>query len=318
VLLVLFAAGTALAAALSRLFSRTVMAPITDLSDTAEHIESTGDLDRRIAAPGTDEVGRMAARFNGMLDRLRRSQDALAASIAAQRQLIADASHELRTPVTSLRTNAELLRDAEELDPARRRAMAADVVERSEELSELVSDLIELARGDAPATQVEDVRLDALVGDSVRRAERHATGVRFRTELEPTAMEGAPDRLARAVNNLLDNAAKHSPPGGEVEVRLAGGELTIRDHGPGIDPEELPHVFDRFWRGARVRDRQGSGLGLAIVRQVTEGHGGTVTLEPADGGGTVARLRLPTAPVEAQPGEPLTARGAATRESAAP
>jgi two-component system, OmpR family, sensor histidine kinase MprB len=293
VLIVLLLAGTAFAALLSRLFSRPVMAPITELTETAEHIESTGDLGRRIAAPGEDEVGRMARRFNAMLDRLQSSQAALASSLDAQRHLVADASHELRTPVTSLRTNAEVLRDDERLSAEERTVIATDIVREAEELSALVADLIDLARGDEREPPVEGVRLDQVVHEAVGRARRHVPGIRFVEDLEPTVVDGVPDRLARAVGNLLDNAAKYSPPGGRVEVGVADGEVCVRDHGPGLDPEELPHVFDRFYRGARARGRPGSGLGLAIVRQVAEAHGGTVALEPAPGGGTLARLRLP-------------------------
>jgi two-component system, OmpR family, sensor histidine kinase MprB len=227
------------------------------------------------------------------------SQGALADSLAAQRQLVADASHELRTPVTSLRTNAEMLRDASHVPDDDRRLIAGEVVEQAEELTGLIGDLIDLARGDVPDPATEDIRLDALAYESVQRARRHAPALDFRLDAEPSVVEGSPERLARAINNLLDNAAKHSPEGGVVELVLRGGVLTVRDHGPGIDPEDLPHVFDRFHRGANARGRPGSGLGLAIVRQVAEAHGGSVALEPAPGGGTLARLTLPAVPVEA-------------------
>jgi two-component system sensor histidine kinase MprB len=226
------------------------------------------------------------------------SQGALADSIAAQRQLVADASHELRTPVTSVRTNAELLRDAATVPDEERRLIAGEVVEQAEELTALIGDLIDLARGAAPDPAVEDVRLDALAYESVQRARRHAPGLSFSLSAEPCVVEGAPERLARAVNNLLDNAAKHSPAGGAVEIALRDGVLTVRDHGPGIDPADLPHVFDRFHRGANARGRPGSGLGLAIVRQVAEAHGGSVALEAAPDGGTIARLTLPAVAVE--------------------
>jgi two-component system sensor histidine kinase MprB len=241
-------------------------------------------LSRPVAAPTEHELAA--------------SQGALAASIAAQRQLVADASHELRTPVTSVRTNAEMLRDAATVPDEERRLIAGEVVEQAEELTALIGDLIDLARGDAPDPAVEDVRLDALAYESVQRARRHAPGLDFSLSAEPCVAEGAPERLARAINNLLDNAAKHSPDGGTVEIALRDGVLTVRDHGPGIDPADLPHVFDRFYRGANARGRPGSGLGLAIVRQVAEAHGGSVGLEPALGGGTIARLTLPAVPVE--------------------
>jgi two-component system sensor histidine kinase MprB len=227
------------------------------------------------------------------------SQGALADSLAAQRQLVADASHELRTPVTSVRTNAEMLRDAAHVADDERRLIAGEVVDQAEELTALIGDLIDLARGDVPDPAVEDVRLDALAYESVQRARRHAPRLDFRLDAEPCVVEGAPERLARAVNNLLDNAAKHSPDGGAVEVALRDGVLTVRDHGPGIDPRDLPHVFDRFHRGANARGRPGSGLGLAIVKQVAEAHGGSVALQRAPDGGTIARLTLPAVPVEA-------------------
>jgi len=286
VLVLLVVLGTAFAAVMARLFSRPVMQPITDLTQAAEHIEATGDLGRRIGAQGTDEVGRMAERFDAMLDRVQASQ-------VAQRRLVADASHELRTPVTSLRTNMEVLLAGAELEEGERRALLRDMVGQSEELSALVGDLIELARGDEGDPPVEEIAFDRLVAEAVERARRHAPGIRFRTDLEPCALRGVPDRLGRAVNNVLDNAARHSPPHGVVEVGLRDGTLSVRDHGPGVAPDELPLLFDRFFRGADVRGRQGSGLGLAIVRQVVESHDGTVEAANAEGGGLVVRLTLP-------------------------
>jgi two-component system, OmpR family, sensor histidine kinase MprB len=288
VLALLVVAGTAFAAGMARLFSRPVMRPISELTRAAEHIEATGDLGRRIGARGSDEVGRMAQRFDAMLDRVQASQ-------TAQRRLVADASHELRTPVTSLRTNMEVLLAGGELEEGERRALLRDMVGQSEELSALVGDLIELARGDAADPQVEEVALDAIVAEAIERGRLHAAHVRFRAHLEPYVIEGVPDRLGRAVNNLLDNAAQHSPPGGAVEIALRDGVLEIRDHGPGVADDDLPLLFDRFFRGADARGRQGSGLGLAIVRQVAEAHGGTVTAANAPDGGLVVRLTLPGA-----------------------
>ena len=285
-LVALVVLGTAFAAAMARLFSRPVMQPITDLTRTAEHIEATGDLGRRLGARGTDEVGRMAERFDAMLDRVQASQ-------VAQRRLVADASHALRTPVTSLRTNMEVLLAGAELEEGERRALLRDMVGQSEELSALVGDLIDLARGDEGDPPVEDIAFDGLVAEAVERARRHAPGVRFRTELAPCTIEGVPDRLGRAINNVLDNAARHSPADGVVDVQLRDGTLSVRDHGPGVAPEELPLLFDRFFRGADARERQGSGLGLAIVRQVVESHGGAVDAANAQGGGLAVSLTLP-------------------------
>jgi two-component system sensor histidine kinase MprB len=140
------------------------------------------------------------------------------------------------------------------------------------------------------------VRLDELVAEAVERGRRHAPAVEFETTLEPVAIQGMPDRLARAVNNLLDNAVSHGPPGGPVEVGVsADGTITVRDHGDGVPADEAAHVFDRFYRGNGARERPGSGLGLAIVRQVAETHGGEVSVEDAPGGGASFRLRLPVA-----------------------
>jgi two-component system sensor histidine kinase MprB len=279
--------GIALAVVLSRLATRTAIRPVVDLTETAEHVATTRDLSRRIETQGEDEVSRLATSFNTMLEALERSQ-------RSQRQLVADASHELRTPLTSLRTNLEVLARGGPPDPGDRDRLRADLVAQLEELTALVGDLVELARDDEPEPPLaEDVRLDHLVAAAVQRARRHAPAVTFATELEPALVEGVPARLDRAIGNLLDNAAKWSPPGAVVDVRLRDGELTVRDRGPGIPAGERAHVFDRFFRADSARGRPGSGLGLAIVRQVAEGHGGTVAAEAPDGGGALLRLRLP-------------------------
>jgi two-component system sensor histidine kinase MprB len=229
-----------------------------------------------------------------MLGALDGTMRALDESARAQRQLVADASHELRTPVTSLRTNIEFLQQSPQLAGEERTRLIADVVVQLEELSELVSDLIELARDDEQVAEpLEEVRLDILVGEAVERAQLHAPQARFDVKLEATLVSAVPSRLGRAVNNLLDNAVKFAGTDAPIEVRLSDGELAIRDHGPGIDPAELPHIFDRFFRGARSRSLPGSGLGLAIVRQVVERHAGSVTAAAAPGGGTIVRLRMP-------------------------
>jgi two-component system sensor histidine kinase MprB len=283
----LAAVGIALAVVLSWLATRAAVRPVAELTTTAEHVASTRDLTRRIEAQGEDEVSRLARAFNTMLEALERSQ-------RAQRQLVADASHELRTPLTSLRTNLEVLARGGPPDPADRERLRADLVTQLEELTALVGDLIELARDEEPeAPCVEDVRLDQLVAAAVERARRHAPAVTFETALQPALVAGVPARLDRAVANLLDNAAKWSPPGGVVDVRMEDGELTVRDRGPGIPAADRAHVFDRFYRADSARGRPGSGLGLAIVRQVAEFHGGTVAAEAADDGGALLRLRLP-------------------------
>ena len=295
-------AGTLLAALFGRLFGRQVMQPVIDLTAAAEHITQTEDLGRRIEVPGDDEVGRMAARFNTMLDTLEGSRRALDDSVHAQRQLVADASHELRTPVTSLRTNIEVLLAGGELPDDDRRRLLEDVRAETEELSALITDVIELARGDEPLSGVEEVQLDLLVGEAIARAQRRRPSVTFEAQLEPTVVEGLPDRLGRAVDNLLDNAAKYSPKGTVVEVGLRDGELSVRDHGPGIPAADRPHVFDRFYRGATARGRPGSGLGLAIVRQVAETHGGSISVHEGAGGGSRFVLTLPALAAQADGG----------------
>jgi two-component system, OmpR family, sensor histidine kinase MprB len=292
--------GIGFALVLGRFVARAALGPVERLTDASEHVAATKDLSRRIdAGTGDDELARLAGSFNTMLDALEGTMAALDNSLHAQRQLVADASHELRTPLTSLRTNIEVLREPDGLTAVQRRELLDDVSTQLDELGALVGDLIEIARGEDRRLEAQDVRLDELVAEVVERRRRYSRELRFETSLEPTVVEGAPDRLERAVANLLDNAAKFSPPGSVVEVTLADGELSVRDHGPGIDPVDLPHVFDRFYRSATARAVQGSGLGLAIVRQTAEAHGGRIEVEPADGGGAVFRLSLPSQPVAA-------------------
>jgi two-component system sensor histidine kinase MprB len=297
ILAVLLFGGIALAATLGRFAARRVLAPLAEVSAAAQTIGETDDLSLRLAVHADDEVGQLAKRFNEMLERLATSRAALDDSVRSQRQLVADASHELRTPITSLRTNIEVLLAGGELDEEDRNRLLADVVEQSEELSTLVSDLIELARGDLPSSSREETRLDRVVEEALIRARRNAPDVPFQARLARVVVFGDADRLMRAVNNLLDNAARHTAPGRPVEVVVDADGVTVRDHGSGIGEEDLPYVFDRFYRGANSRSRQGSGLGLAIVRQAAEQHGGQATAENAADGGAVFHLRLPTQPV---------------------
>ncbi len=277
--------GIALAAGLGLLVARAVLAPVQRLTRTAEEVSETRDLSRRIDASGSDELSRLASTFNAMLG-------ALEDSARAQRQLVSDASHELRTPLTSLRTNIEVLARDETLPPGEREKLLQDVTEQLLEMTALIAELVELARGDQTPAEPEDVRLDLATAEAIERTRRNHPGVSFKPELEESLIRGVPATIERAISNLLDNAAKWSPPGGEVEVTVRNSELTVRDHGPGIDQEDLPFVFDRFYRAPAARGLPGSGLGLAIVRQVAEAHGGTVTAEAADGGGTLMRLKL--------------------------
>jgi two-component system sensor histidine kinase MprB len=277
--IVLLGIGAALA--LGYAATRTAVKPVGALTDAAEHVARTRDLTRRIEREGNDELSRLAGAFNTMLE-------ALDASQRAQRRLVADASHELRTPLTSLRTNLEVLGKGG-LPADDHVRLRADVIAQLEELTLLVSDLVDLAREEEPVAEREALRLDELVASAVERARRHAPNVRFTTDLEPSVVDGVRSRLDRAVANLLDNAAKYSE---DVEVTLRGGELVVRDHGPGIADEDLPFVFDRFYRAPSARGRPGSGLGLAIVRQAAEAHGGSVHAATAPDGGAVLRMAL--------------------------
>ncbi len=282
-LIIIAAGGIAVAAALGLLVSRAALAPVRRLTTATENVTETGDLSERIESGGQDELGRLAESFNSMLGALEESN-------RRQRQLVSDASHELRTPLTSLRTNIEVLARDQSMKPKDREQLLHDVVAELTEMTSLITELVELARGDAQPPEMEEVRLDLLVGDLLERARRNAPRVEFDAQLEETTVHGAAPTIERAVWNLLDNAAKWSPEGSRVEIKVADGEVVVRDHGPGIDEEDLPKVFDRFYRAPAARGRPGSGLGLAIVRQVAEAHGGRVVAERAEGGGTLMRV----------------------------
>jgi two-component system, OmpR family, sensor histidine kinase MprB len=284
-LVLIAAAGVAGAAALGLIVARAALAPVKRLTDTAETVTATGDLSQRIELDGNDELSRLAASFNSMLA-------ALEESTRAQRQLVADASHELRTPLTSLRTNIEVLASDRALPAEERGRLLSDVVEQLGEMTTLIAELIELARAEQQTVEPEDVRLDVVARAALERVRRNRPGIVFTEDLEPSVVHGVPGTIERAIGNLLDNAAKWSPVGGEVHLAVQDGRVIVRDHGPGIDIEDLPYVFDRFYRASSARGLPGSGLGLAIVRQVADAHGGDVVAEHAEGGGTRVTLRL--------------------------
>jgi two-component system sensor histidine kinase MprB len=285
---------------------RRTMRPVATLTIAAEQIAVTRDLTTRIERYGDDELGRLAGSFNTMLD-------ALEKSLGQQRQLILDASHELRTPLASLRTNVEVLHDVDRLTPDQRRALLDGIVTQLDELTGLVADVVELARGDAPESAQEDVALDDLVVNAVARARRYWPNIVFMLDTEPVTVRGVPSRLDRAIANLIDNAGKFSPAGSVVDTALSSdGVLTVADRGPGVPEDALEQVFDRFYRADEARALPGSGLGLAIVKQVMDGHRGTVALTNRPDGGTLATATfvpidaaddVPTveAHVEAQP-----------------
>jgi two-component system sensor histidine kinase MprB len=281
------AGGIALGAAMGGGVARAALGPVRRFTSGTERIAASGDVSRRMDVEGDDELARLARSFNATLDELQRS-------VEAQRHLVADAGHELRTPIASLRANIQLLEDSDRLPPGELAALRSDIVSELDELTTLVGDIVELARGSKPSeAEVDDVRLDIVVSQLVERAQRRAGAqVSFDAELEQTLLRGRQERIARAVSNLLDNARKWSPPGGLVEITLRGGELSVRDHGPGFADEDLPHVFDRFFRSDRARAMPGSGLGLAIVRQAAEAGGGWAAASNAPGGGALVRVNF--------------------------
>jgi two-component system sensor histidine kinase MprB len=287
-LIVIAVAGMVLAAVIGRLVAAAAVAPVHRVAQAADRVARTGELSHHIAVPSGDDLGRLAASFNTMLD-------ALNESLTQKRQLVADASHELRTPLATVRTNVEVLARAEELTPDDRAMLIDDTVAQTEELTRLVGDLVELARGDGQEEPLTFVDLDDLTRRVVEVAGRNHPSITFRVEGAPSLIRGAPARVWRAVSNLVDNAGRWSPPDAEVEIGVRDGTVTVRDHGPGVDPADLPYVFDRFYRSPRARTMPGSGLGLAIVKQVADSHGGTVTAAAAPGGGALFVLRFPAA-----------------------
>ncbi|WP_239375482.1 HAMP domain-containing sensor histidine kinase [Frankia sp. Cj5] len=293
--------GVAGSVLLGRLIARASLKPVDAAAAAAEEVARTQDLSALIPVTGSDEIARLANSLNSMLR-------ALEASRARQRELVDDASHELRTPLTSLRTNIELLLRAE-ANPARalpaadRDALLRDVDAQIRELSGLVSELVELARDEAPAEDVEPADLTEIVhvaADRVRRRAK-AKDVQIVVTAVPSPVDGRPHMLERAVTNLLDNAVKFSPAQGRVHVTVAPGEVVVTDEGPGIAPEDRSRVFNRFYRATSARGLPGSGLGLAIVADAAAAHGGWVRAEEGPAGGALLRLSLPVPPDEAWP-----------------
>jgi len=291
ILILVAGIGIAVAAGLGMLVARAALRPVGKLTAAAEHVAETQDLEAQIDVGTHDEVGRLASSFNAMLA-------ALSASRRQQRQLVADASHELRTPLTSLRTNIEVLDLQRTMPDEERSQLLADVVTQLEELTVLVGDLVELARDDGMPQPELTVTLpvDSILERAVARARLHRPDQEIVVTMhDPVEVDAQPALLERALANLIDNACKWSPPDAPVEVALAGATITVRDHGPGIDAADLPHIFDRFYRAPSARSMPGSGLGLAIVRHAAEVHGGSILAEPAPDGGTRMTLTLPGA-----------------------
>lgn len=263
--------------------SRSALAPIGRFLRRTEDVTSELAHPRRLEETGPAELRRLAASFNQTLDALERS-------IAAQRNLVADASHELRTPIAALRSNIQIFLESGRLPFHEREGLQGSIVAELDDLTQLVDNVVELARDSQASTSTEPVELDSLVREAVERTQRRAPGIAFDLDLQPTVVEGAPDRIGRAVTNVIDNARKWSPPDGTIDVELREGVLSVRDRGPGFEEADIPHVFDRFYRAADARRLPGSGLGLAIVSQTALAHGGSATATNAPDGGAVVRV----------------------------
>jgi two-component system, OmpR family, sensor histidine kinase MprB len=279
----LLGVGMVLAGWIGALVARSALAPIRRFTSQTEQITSALDKPRRLDEVGAIEIRRMAASFNQTLGALERS-------VEAQRHLIADASHELRTPIAALRSNIQIFLEADQLPPGEQVELQDAILAELDDLTQLVSDVLALARGSTPNEAVEELELDAIVSEATERAIRRSQNITFDTELEPTLINNSPDRVTRAVTNVVDNARKWSPPDGRVEITLADGVLTVRDHGPGFRAEDLAHVFERFYRSDDARRMSGSGLGLAIVKQAAEAHGGYAMVSNAPDGGAIVTV----------------------------
>ena len=292
ILVLVAVTGVVLALIGGYLVGKASLKPVEDLTEAVERVGATGQLADRIEVTGDDELSRLATSFNRMLAALDESR-------RQQAQLVADAGHELRTPLTSLRTNIEVLLRGHDLPEVDRAALFADITGQLGELTTLVGDLVELARDDEQRPEPQDVRLDQVVEDAIDRARRRAPATLFTVSVTEATVRSQPNLLERAVLNVLDNAVKWSPPGSSIDVSITRDatrwRLAVRDHGPGITDEDLPHVFDRFYRSAGARSLPGSGLGLAIVRQVVESSGGSVTAATSPEGGAVLGIFLPAA-----------------------
>jgi two-component system sensor histidine kinase MprB len=277
--------GIGLAALLGAVVSRAAVAPLRRLAAAADRVIATGSLNERVGRHGQDEIGRLSARFDDMLSSLEESVD-------AQRQLVADASHELRTPLASLRANLELLLSGSLIDDATRTNVTRDVREELEALTTTMAELLDLARGEELDVQPQQFRLDLTVEAAVTRMTKQTPDTTFEADLEPTVVHAVPERIDRAVSNLLDNARKWTPRGGTVRVQVRSGAVEVRDGGPGVDDADRPLIFQRFYRATSARGTPGAGLGLAIVKQIADASGGSVSVENDPEGGAVFRLQL--------------------------
>ena len=291
--IILALAGIATATLLGRLVARRALGPVSRLSTAARAVAETQNPSLPVPESGGAELEQLGRSINSMLASLSDLRE-------HERRLIDDAAHELRTPLTSLRTNIELLSTGRALSPSDTDALMSDLREQVEEFSNLVGDLDALARdtGFDQHTELRTVRLDAPVANAVRRAQRRAGSVTIAVHgTEPGFVTGDVAMIERAVMNVLDNAVKWSPANGTVAVEVIATAITITDNGPGISPDDVLHVFDRFWRAPSSRAMPGSGLGLSIVRRVVDDHDGTVAIDAAPSGGTRVRIAFPPATV---------------------
>jgi two-component system, OmpR family, sensor histidine kinase MprB len=301
--------GIVSAAIIGLAVARSALVPVRRLSAAAEHIARTDEL-KPIAVTGDDELASLASSFNDMVA-------SLAASRERQRRLVADAGHELRTPLTSLRTNLELLAQADRqggLSPEQRQEIFADATAQVEELSTLVGDLVELARDEPVEHTVEPVDFSDIVARAVDRVRRRGLGLTFDVSLDPWWVMGERQILERAVTNLLDNAAKWSPPHGTVSISLHDGVLEVADEGPGVNEAEMPMIFERFYRSADARTMPGSGLGLSIVKQAVDRHGGWVMVANREPHGARFTMALPGRLESAEPAVENRVEGAQKAE----
>ncbi len=295
--LLLVGGGILLAGLIGAYVGRSALRPIDRFIANTEVV--TGELDEnhtsalttppRLEEGDAAELKRLARSFNQTLDALERA-------IQAQRHLIADASHELRTPMAALRSNVQIFMEADRLPMSDRIELQESIIAELDELTQLVADVLDLARGATPYDHAEPLELDTLVDEAVSRTQRRAPELRFNVDSEPTVIVNSPDRVARAITNVIDNARKWSAPDGEIEITVRDGTITVRDHGPGFKDADLSHVFDRFYRADEARRMPGSGLGLAIVKQAAQAYGGYATASNAANGGAVIQVRFGSRP----------------------
>jgi two-component system sensor histidine kinase MprB len=274
----------AIAAAVGVWIANSVTGPLRRLTATAEHVGTTGRLDAPVGKAGDDEVGRLSSAFDRMLG-------ALASSREQQRRLVQDAGHELRTPITSIRTNLDVIRRHPDLSPTDRDAVVEDIHAEVEQLTELVNEIVAVSVGDVVDEPHESLDLAEVAIDVSARYERRS-GRDIVVAAEPTPVVAQRAAVQRALSCLLDNATKFDTSGAPIEVSVRDGSIAVADRGIGIPESELAHVFERFHRAEEARAMPGSGLGLSIVRDIAERHGGSVFARKRDGGGTVVGFSL--------------------------